>query len=313
MIKKTAILVSLLLLLLLLNIIFCNGVPLFQKSAWQTIFFQFRLPRALTAFCAGGVLSIAGLLMQNIFKNPLAGPDILGISQAASLAVAISILSNFAFGGIIIAAIIGSCCYLFLLILLSKHISNSTTLLLIGVMSGFLFSAIISTMQSFSAAENIKSYVMWGMGSFAKNTPNQAIIFLIVTPLLFLFAMFHAQKFDLLLLGNQKASMLGLNVSNIFIIAVLVAGVATGISAAFCGPVAFVGLAAPHLCKMWFATYSHKWLITACFFMGASITLFADLLASSLVSDIQFPLNAMLSILAAPVILWVIIKRRNEN
>ena len=270
---------------------------------------QFRLPRALSALAAGGMLSVAGLLMQNVFKNPLAGPDVLGISQGAALMVALTLLAGVGFGGIILAACLGALFYLLLLVWASKYIKSNITLLLIGVMGGFIISAIISTLQVISQAEALKSYVIWSMGSFSKVEALYAWIIFAFAPVVLLFSMYFSKSFDTLLLGNQKAQLLGINSRRVFFIAILITAIATGLSTAFCGPIAFVGLAAPHLCKWFLKTYKHQVLIPVSFLMGASMALLADILAGGIIGGFVLPLNATLSILAAPVIIYVIVKK----
>ena len=287
---------------------FSNGTFLFSSAEPAVIFYNFRFPKAINAFSAGAVLSIAGLIMQNIFKNPLAGPDVLGISQGASLAVALSILAGVGFGGIGIMAVLGALAYLLFLLWISKFVHSAVTLLLIGVMGGFVISAFISTLEVFSNAERLKSFVMWNMGSFSKSSLEQTTTWGAVLPIVLLGSTLLSTKLDVLLLGNNQAQLLGVNGKKVMFFGILIAGVSIGTSIALCGPVAFVGLVAPHLAKWLLKTYKHKVLIAGSAIIGGIICLLADFLSTGLFGPV-LPLNATLSILAAPVILFVILKR----
>jgi len=291
------------------NVFFSNGHLLWNLQEWEILLTQFRLPRALTALFAGGILAVAGLLMQNVFKNPLAGPDVLGISQGASLAVALSLLVGIHVGGLVFMAVIGALAYLLFLLWMSKFLRSPITLLLIGVMGGFMISAFISTLEVFSKAEALKSFVVWSMGSFSKVAPSQLTYFIVLGPLLLILSLRFSKSFDVLLLGAQKASLLGVNSRQVMLYAIIIAGVATGLSTSLCGPIAFVGLVAPHLSKWLLKTHKHKLLIPASFIFGASIAVLADWLSSGLLFGAILPVNATLSILAAPVILYLIIKK----
>lgn len=286
-----------------------NGLLLWQLPESNVLFWQFRLPRVVTAVFAGGILSVAGLLMQNVFKNPLAGPDVLGISQGASLAVALSLLVGIHVGGLVLMAVIGALVYLLFLLWMSKYLRSPITLLLIGVMGGFMISAFISTMEVFSKAEALKSFVVWSMGSFSKVAPGQLLYLLIIGPILIALSLFFAKSFDVLLLGRQKASLLGVDSTRVMLYAIIVAGVATGLSTSLCGPIAFVGLVAPHLSKWLLKTYRHNYLIPGSFLIGASVAVLADWLSSGVLAGAILPVNATLSILAAPVIIYLIVKK----
>lgn len=290
------------------NILFSNGTLIFSSSEVGVIFYNFRLPKAINAFSAGAVLSIAGLIMQNIFKNPLAGPDVLGISQGASLAVALSVLAGIGFGGIGIMAVFGAFAYLFFLLWVSKFVHSAITLLLIGVMGGFVISAFISTLEVFSNAERLKSFVMWNMGSFSKSSLEQAAVWALVLPLVLLSSIILSSKLDVLLLGNNQAQLLGINSKKVMFYGIIIAGVSIGTSIALCGPVAFVGLIAPHLAKWLLKTYKHKVLIAGSAIIGGTVCLLADFLSTGVFGPV-LPLNATLSILAAPIILFVVLKR----
>lgn len=291
------------------DLFFSNAHVLWAMNDWQLLFYQFRLPRVVAAIGTGGVLAIAGLLMQNIFQNDLAGPDVLGISQGASLAVALSLLAGVSFGGLVLMGVLGALIYLLFLLWVSRYLASPITLLLVGVMAGFIISAFISTLQVFSNSEALKTFVVWSMGSFGKVSPSQMWYFICLVPVLLIFSMRLANPLNIMLLGSQKAGLMGLNSKRIMLWTIGIAGIATGLSTALCGPIAFVGLVAPHICKWLFTTYRHQVLIPASFLMGAVITLLADFLSTGVIAQTILPINATLSILAAPIILYLIIKK----
>jgi iron complex transport system permease protein len=290
------------------DLLFSNGAYLLEFDDYEVILYHFRLPKTISAIGSGAVLAVAGLIMQNIFKNPLAGPDVLGISQGAALAVAISVLLGAGIGGITLMSIIGALGYLFFLMWMSRYVVSSITLLLIGVMGGFLISAVISTLEVFSNAEELKSFVMWTMGSFAKSSLSQSLMWLFILPAVLLFSLLIGSKLDVLLLGDGQARLLGINNRKVMYSGILITALAIGASIALCGPIAFVGLVAPHLAKWVLKTYKHNRLILCSALIGAAITVLADILSSGLLG-VMLPLNATLSILAAPVILFVVLKK----
>lgn len=254
------------------------------------------------------MLAVAGLIMQNIFKNPLAGPDVLGVSRGAAFTVALSVLAGVGIGGISVMAVLGALGYLLLLLWVSRYVKSSVTLLLVGVMGGFLLSALISTMQVFSNAEKLKSFVLWSMGSFSKVSLELSLLWPAIAILVILSALFIAAKLDVLLLGNQQAKLLGVNAHKLMFVGIIISAIVIGFTISLCGPVAFVGLVAPHLAKWFLKTYRHKYLIWASVFIGGIITLLADFLSSGVLGMV-LPLNATLSILAAPVIVLVLLKK----
>lgn len=295
-------------MLFAINILWSNGIALYNLKDSSIVLTDFRLPKAISALFCGGMLAISGLIMQNIFKNPLAGPDVLGISRGAALAVALSVMAGIQVGGLSLMAILGALAYLLMLLWASKHVKSSVSLLLVGVMGGFLLSAVISTLEVYSNAESLKSFVLWSMGSFAKVNLEQSIFWPIVSIIVLIGSLKIAPQLDVLLLGDQQAKLMGIDAQKILIYGILISALAIGFSISLCGPIAFVGLVAPHLAKWYFKTYKHKWLIFGSALLGGIITLVADILSSGLLGAI-LPLNATLSVLAAPVILILIIRK----
>ena len=255
-----------------------------EPVAWQNIVWKSRLPQALTALVAGAGLSISGLQMQTIFRNPLAGPSVLGISSGASLGVAFVVLLSGNLGGVAlsrlgfigevamsVAAVIGALSVMALIVFASGKIKGSVTLLIIGVMIGYIANAIIGVLKFFSVEEDIKAYVIWGLGSFSRVSGNQMMLFVgimaVIIPLSFLLI----KSLNLLMLGDGYARNLGLNIKRARVEVITCAGVLTAIVTAYCGPIIFLGLAVPHLCRAIFQTSDHRMLMPASMLVGAAL------------------------------------------
>ncbi|MDP4190871.1 MAG: iron ABC transporter permease, partial [Bacteroidota bacterium] len=240
------------------------------NPTWVTIITEFRIPKAITAILAGSALSVCGLLMQTFFRNPLADPYVLGISSGASLGVALVILTTGTIGGklfiigsiigrisITVAAGIGAAAVLFIITAFSKRISSNVTLLILGLMLGYIISSIESVLKYFSAPENLQGYIVWGMGNFG-NVIWQDLVLLIPVVLVGLLSAFLLSKqLNLLLLGESYASSMGANIKLTRLLIIIIAGILGGIITAFCGPIAFIGIAVPHLTKSIFNKYDH--------------------------------------------------------
>lgn len=291
-----------------------------DKEAWEHIILQFRLPKALTALVAGSALACSGLQMQTLFRNPLAGPFVLGISSGASLGVALVVMAGSAFGGwlwadsqglILLAASGGAATVLLLVVLVSSRIRDSMTLLIIGLMFGSLASAVVSILQFFSQAEQIQAYLIWTFGSLSGTTWEELNILLPVTAVGLLLAALVAKPLNALLLGERYAESMGVNLSGtrgwIIVSTSLLAG---GITA-FCGPIAFIGLAVPHLTRLLVPTADHRKLLPAVMLGGAILLLSCDILAQLPGSEKVLPINAVTSLVGAPVVIWLIVRRRN--
>jgi iron complex transport system permease protein len=285
------------------------------KASWTTIILQFRLPKAITAILAGSALAVSGLMMQTFFRNPLAGPFILGVSSGASLGVALVVLAVGTVGGAAIAGLgligdlalasaagMGASLTMLIILLIAQRVRNSMTLLILGLM--FLY---------FSIPERIQIYIRWTFGTFGGTTWNQLLIFapLVVFGLIASFAL--SKTLNALLLGETYARSMGLNVQRAQIAIISLTAILAGAVTAFCGPIGFVGIAVPHLCRSLLGTSDHRALIPASILMGAIVALFASLIAELPGSQIVLPLNAVTSLMGAPVVIWVIMRRRNLN
>jgi len=272
-----------------------------------------RLTRAITAIVAGGSLAISGLLMQTIFQNPLADPNILGVSTGASLFVAMSMSlglnfmnSNF---GVVSSALLGSFVFGCIILFFTRFIRDRITLLLVGIMLGSFSSSILSLLNVFSDAQRLKSFSLWSMGSLQHSNFSQLpiIIFIFIVGLLFCFLL--VRSLNALLLGEENAFYLGINSLHVRIFAVFVASLLTGLTTAFCGPIAFVGIAVPNLVRLFFKTSNHLTLIIASVLLGACFMLFCDISVQFLSIFALVPINIITSIIGAPFVVFIILKR----
>jgi iron complex transport system permease protein len=291
------------------------------KDSWQTIVLDFRIPKAITAVLVGSGLSISGLLMQTLFRNPLAGPFVLGISSGASLGVALLILGSSIFGGVFlsisfsnwaiaIAASLGSFLVLSAVILAANKVRNTMSILIIGLMFGSFTSAIISMLSYFSEAQEIQQYIFWSFGSLGNLSWDELAIFFSIY-LIGLIGVFAIIKpLNSLLLGENYAKSLGVNVKQSRIIILLITSLLTGVITAFSGPIAFIGLAVPHLAKLIFTTSNHKILIPATALTGALVLLICDIIAQVPTSEFTLPINAITSLFGAPVVIWLLIRKK---
>lgn len=291
------------------------------KDSWQTIVLDFRIPKAITAILVGSGLSISGLLMQTLFRNPLAGPFVLGISSGASLGVALLILGSSIFGGVFlsisfsnwaiaIAASLGSFLVLSAVILAANKVRNTMSILIIGLMFGSFTSAIISMLSYFSEAQEIQQYIFWSFGSLGNLSWDELTIFFSVY-LIGLIGVFAIIKpLNSLLLGENYAKSLGVNVKQSRIIILVITSLLTGVITAFSGPIAFIGLAVPHLAKLIFTTSNHKILIPATALTGALVLLICDIIAQVPTSEFTLPINAITSLFGAPVVIWLLIRKK---
>lgn len=291
----------------------------------NVIIFDYRLPQALTAMLAGAALAVAGLLMQTLFRNPLADPSMLGISSGASLGVGLVILLTGAisgaaissFGwwstiGVSLAAFIGAVAVLFIMLAFSARMKNMTTLIIIGLMIAYLAGSITDILKFFSLKEDIHAFVIWGMGSFSGVGTSKLLIFSI-SIIIGLFASFFLSKnLNILLLGEMYAENLGLNIKRNSVIIILLSGYLTAIVTAYCGPIAFVGLAMPHIARFLFKSSDHRLLIPATMLIGMDLTLFCNLIARMPGFDGNLPINAVTAFIGAPVVISVIMKSKKQ-
>ena len=252
-----------------------------ESVIWQNIIWKSRVPQALTALVAGAGLSVSGLQMQTVFRNPLAGPSVLGISSGASMGVAFVVLLSGSLGGVAlsklgfmgeialtIAAIAGSLSIMALIVFVSQKVRGNVTLLIIGVMIGYIANAVIGVLKFFSVEEDIRAYVIWGLGSFARVSGDQMTLFICIMVVLLPLSFLLVKTLNLLLLGDAYARNLGLNIKRARLLVITCSGVLVAIVTAYCGPIIFLGLAVPHLCRGMFRTSDHRILMPASLLAG---------------------------------------------
>jgi iron complex transport system permease protein len=291
------------------------------KESWQTIVLSFRLPKAITAILVGSGLSVAGLLMQTLFRNPLAGPFVLGISSGASLGVALLILGSSLFGGFFlansisswslpIASSVGAFLVLSAVIIAANKVRNTMSILIIGLMFGSFTSAIISILAYFSEAQEIQLFLFWSFGSLGNLSWNELVVFIIIYSIGMLATLAIIKPLNSLLLGENYAKSLGVNVKKNRNIILIITCILTGVITAFAGPIAFIGLAVPHVARMIFTTSNHKILIPAVLLLGAIIMLICDVIAQLPTSEFTLPINAITSLFGAPIVIWLLIRKK---
>ncbi|WP_347174517.1 FecCD family ABC transporter permease [Polaribacter uvawellassae] len=290
------------------------------REEWTTIIVNFRLPKAITAILVGSGLSISGLLMQTLFRNPLAGPFVLGISSGASLGVALLILGSSFFGGflflqptnwsIAIASSLGSFLVLSAVILAANKVRNTMSILIIGLMFGSFTAAIISVLSYFSEAEQIQQYVFWSFGSLGNLSWDELAVFIIIYLIGFAGVFAIIKPLNSFLLGEKYAKSLGINIKQSRIIILIITSLLTGVITAFSGPIAFIGLAVPHIAKLIFTTSNHKILIPATAITGAIVLLICDIIAQLPTLEYTLPINAITSLFGAPVVIWLLIRKK---
>lgn len=292
-----------------------------EKETWNYIILNYRLPKALTAILVGCGLAISGLLMQTLFRNPLAGPYVLGISSGASLGVAILILGSSILGGslsvlgqsqllISIAASLGSFMVLSAVMIVSKQVKNTMSILIIGLMFSSITSAIISILAYFSSAENLQQYMFWGFGSLGNLTWNELAIFLTVFILASVMILPVIKPLNSLLLGENYAKSIGINIQRTKNLILIATSLFTGVITAFAGPIAFIGLAAPHITKLILNTSNHKLLLPASALLGANIMLISDTIAQMPNTQYTLPINAITTIFGAPIVIWLLVRKK---
>ena len=297
-----------------------------ESVIWQNIIWKSRVPQALTALVAGAGLSVSGLQMQTVFRKPLAGPSVLGISSGASMGVAFVVLLSGSLGGVAlsklgfmgeialtIAAIAGSLSIMALIVFVSQKVRGNVTLLIIGVMIGYIANAVIGVLKFFSVEEDIRAYVIWGLGSFARVSGDQMTLFICIMVVLLPLSFLLVKTLNLLLLGDAYARNLGLNIKRARLLVITCSVVLVAIVTAYCGPIIFLGLAVPHLCRGMFRTSDHRILMPASLLAGASLALVCNLIARMPGFEGALPVNSVTALVGAPVVMSVLFnKRRNE-
>ena len=289
------------------------------------IIWKSRLPQTVTAIMAGAGLSVSGLQMQTVFRNPLAGPSVLGISNGAALGVAFVVLLSGQIGGVAlsqlgvmgdaalnVAAIVGALAVMGLIAWVSGKVHNSVTLLIIGVMIGYLATAVISVLKFFSVEEDVHAYVIWGLGSFARVSAGQVWLFAAIMAVLLPLSMLLVKQMNVLLLGDRYARNLGVNIQRSRLLIICSSGMLVAIVTAYCGPIMFIGLAVPHLCRGLWRTSDHRILMPATLLMGALLALFCNLVARLPGYEGALPVNSVTALIGAPVVATILFRKRNR-
>lgn len=292
-----------------------------ENSTWDIIITKVRLPKAITAVMVGSGLGISGLLMQTLFRNPLAGPFVLGISSGASLGVALVILGSGLFGGlfatalvskwsVVIAASLGSFLVLLAVLAVSHKVRDTMAILIIGLMFGSITAAVVSVLSYFSSAEQLQQYIFWGFGSLSHLSWEELLIFFLIYGFGIVLSIFSIKSLNALLLGDNYAKSLGLSMKTSRFIIIFATSLIAGTITAFAGPIAFIGLAIPHLTRQIFKTSNHKILLPAVFLIGAIVMLICDSIAQVPTSDYMLPINAITALVGAPVVIWLLVRQR---
>lgn len=337
MIIKLMLLAASLPILFLINLAFGSvSIPLDQvanvlsggssgKASWDFIILQSRLPQAVTAIFCGASLAVSGLMLQTYFRNPLAGPSVLGISNGASLGVAIVML---ALGGtlgaagemgtglkltgslmVIIAAFAGAVIVTMLYLVVTRFIKSNLIILILGIMVGYMTSSVVTLLNFFATVENVHSFVSWGMGSFSNVTTAQLPLLCGTSLVGIIIALALTKSFNMLLLGENYAANLGANLGRIRSMVLISTGILTAVTTAFCGPVSFIGLAVPHIARLLINSEDHRVLLPATLMSGAAIAMLCNII-SVLPQQMIIPLNAVTPLFGAPVIIYIILKRK---
>ncbi len=295
-------------------------------EAWRQIILAGRLPQALTAIACGAGLAVAGLEMQSVFRNPLAGPSVLGVSSAASLGVAFMVLLSGTLGGglmsrfgflgntaLTLAAIVGALSAMALIVFLSGRVRDHVTLLIVGVLIGYIASAIVGVLKYLSSEEDVHAYVIWGLGSFARVSGGQVRVFVALMAVLVPLSMLLSKPLNMLLAGEDYARNLGLNVRRARALIICSSGMMTAVATAYCGPIMFLGLAVPHICRGLYATSDHRTLLPASALAGAALALLCNMVARLPGLEGALPINSVTALVGAPVALRVILRRRQAG
>jgi len=296
------------------------GSPV-ENESWKHIIQNYRLPKGITAIIVGSGLGISGLLMQTLFRNPLAGPFVLGISSGASLGVALVILGSSIFGGVlaslfisqwglVLGASFGSFLVLLAVLVVSVKVRDTMAILIIGLMFASITSAIVSVLSYFGSAEQLKQYIFWGFGSLGNLSWTDLQILILLYVIGILISIRSIKSLNTLLLGENYAKSLGLNIKHSRFIIIIATSLLAGSITAFTGPIAFIGLAIPHITRQVFNTSNHTVLLPAVFFTGAIVMLICDSISQLPNSDFTLPINAITALVGAPVIIWLLVKKR---
>lgn len=283
---------------------------------------EFRLPRVIISVMAGAALSISGLMMQTMFRNPLAGPYVLGISSGASLGVAVAVLgTGFLFSstsisissaGIVISAAIGAAMVMSLIVFLASRLNDMLSILIIGIIIAGIIGAIVNLLQFFAQDANVKSFVVWTMGSLSAVSYSDIQIVVPVVLIVITACLLISKFLNILSLGDEFAKSMGVNIKLMRILVFSFVSILAGTITAYCGPIGFIGIAVPHVARWIFNTANHFILIPACFIIGACFMLFGDILTHILISGTVLPINSVTAIIGAPFVVWIVLKNKRS-
>jgi iron complex transport system permease protein len=292
-----------------------------SKTTWEYIILNYRLPKAITAILVGMGLSISGLMMQTLFRNPLADPYVLGLSSGSSLGVAILILGTrfvppvwnalfISSYGIIAASCLGSALVLLSVLFVSHRLRDTMAILIVGLMFGSFTSAFVGVLSYFSSAEQLQKFTFWSLGNLGNLSWNSILILASAVGVGLLLSFVSIKPLNALLLGENYAKSLGMNYKKSRFIIILATSILAGSITAFAGPIAFIGLAVPHIAKLIFQTSNHSVLFWSTLLLGASLMLFCDLISQVPGGDFTLPINAITSIIGAPIVVWLLVRKR---
>ena len=292
-----------------------------SKDAWNYIILDYRLPKAITAIVAGGGLAVSGLLMQTLFRNPLAGPFVLGLSSGASLGVAILILGAGAFGGffgnfllsewsLVIASAFGSFLVLLAVLAVTFRVKDTMAILIIGLMFGSVTAAVVAVLSYFSNAEKLQQYIFWSFGSLGNQSWQGVFILLVCFVIGLTLSIFGSKSLNALLLGENYAKSMGVRLKRTTFLIIVATSILAGSITAFAGPIAFVGLAVPHLTRQYVTSSNHFILLPAVLLSGSILMLVCDTVAQLPFTEYTLPINAITSLLGAPVVIWLLVRKR---
>ena len=292
-----------------------------SKETWDYIIVNYRLPKAVTAILVGMGLSISGLLMQTLFRNPLAGPDVLGLSSGASLGVAIIVMGStflptglasilLSSYGIVLASSLGSFLVLLAVLTVSQRLRDTMAILIVGLMFASITSAIVGTLTYFSTAEQLQKFTFWSMGNLGNLSWSSIVILFTCVFIGLLLSLVSIKPLNALLLGENYARSLGMNYKRTRLIIIFATSILAGRITAYVGPIAFIGLAVPHIAKLIFQTSSHTILFWSTLLLGSIIMLICDSISQLPGSDLMLPINAVTSIFGAPIVIWLLIRKR---
>jgi iron complex transport system permease protein len=301
-----------------------NSIFNSSHGQFDTIVLKFRLPKALTAIVVGAALSLSGLQMQTIFRNPMAGPDVLGLSSGASLGVSFIILGFSSYISpdtvgslgnwiLVLASWLGAGAVMLLILAISSRVRDLMTVLIIGIMLSSGISAIVTILQYFSNETKLKAYVIWTMGSLGNLTSGQLNVLLISVGIGTIISLFSSKMLNALLLGENYAGSIGLNIKLARIVIFICTSILAGSVTAFCGPIGFIGIAVPHIVRIIFKTSDHKILLPGTILAGGLIMLLSDIISQLPGAETVLPINAVTSLIGIPVVIWVIFRNRKYS